>query len=46
MAKFAFVDRGWRKAYMLLDASAEYTKSICHGFLEQWKTYGGTVIGV
>ena len=46
MAKYAFVDRGWRKAYMLLDASAEYTKSICHGFLEQWKTYGGEVIGV
>ena len=28
------------------DASIEYDKSICHGFMEQWKDYGGTVIGV
>ena len=46
MAKYAFVDRGWRNAYLLLDASIEYDKSICHGFMEQWKDYGGTVIGV
>jgi branched-chain amino acid transport system substrate-binding protein len=29
--------RGWRKGYALLDASIEYDKSICHGFLEYWK---------
>jgi hypothetical protein len=46
MAKYAYVDRGWRNAYLLLDASIEYDKSICHGFMEQWKDYGGTVIGV
>jgi branched-chain amino acid transport system substrate-binding protein len=46
MAKYAFHDRGWRNAYLLLDASIEYDKSICHGFMEQWKDYGGTVIGV
>ncbi len=38
--------RGWRKAYGLLDASIEYDKSICHGFLEYWKKLGGEVIGV
>ena len=38
--------RGWRKGYALLDASIEYDKSICHGFLEYWKKLGGEVIGV
>jgi branched-chain amino acid transport system substrate-binding protein len=38
--------RGWRKAYGLLDASIEYDKSICHGFLEYWKKLGGEVVGV
>jgi len=39
-------DRGWRKAYALLDASIEYNKSVCHGFLEYWKKLGGEVVGV
>ncbi len=38
--------RGWRKGYALLDASIEYDKSICHGFLEYWVKLGGEVIGV
>ena len=38
--------RGWRKGYALLDASIEYDKSICHGFLEYWKKLGGEVVGV
>ncbi len=38
--------RGWRKAYGLLDASIEYDKSICDGFLEYWKKLGGEVVGV
>ena len=38
--------RGWRKAYALLDASIEYNKSVCHGFLEYWKKLGGEVVGV
>lgn len=38
--------RGWRKAYAILDASIEYNKSVCHGFLEYWKKLGGEVIGV
>jgi len=46
MAGFAWKELGKRKAYLLLDASIEYDKSICHGFLEQWKDYGGEVIGV
>ena len=39
-------ERGWRKAYALLDASIEYNKSVCHGFLEYWKKLGGEVVGV
>ena len=39
-------ERGWRKAYAILDASIEYNKSVCHGFLEYWKQLGGEVIGV
>jgi branched-chain amino acid transport system substrate-binding protein len=44
-AQYAW-EQGWRKAYGLLDASIEYDKSICHGFLEHWKTLGGEVVGV
>jgi branched-chain amino acid transport system substrate-binding protein len=44
-AKYAW-DQGWRKGYGLLDASIEYDKSICHGFLEYWKKLGGEVVGV
>ena len=44
-AEYAW-DQGWRKAYALLDASIEYDKSICHGFLEHWKKLGGEVVGV
>ncbi len=39
-------ERGWRKGYALLDATIEYDKSICHGFLEYWKKLGGEVVGV
>ncbi len=38
--------RGWKKAYGLLDASSEYDKSICDGFLEYWRKLGGEVVGV
>lgn len=38
--------RGWRKGYALLDATLEYDKSICDGFLEHWSKLGGEVIGV
>jgi branched-chain amino acid transport system substrate-binding protein len=44
-AQYAW-DQGWRKAYALLDASIEYDKSICHGFLEYWVKLGGEVVGV
>lgn len=37
--------RGWRKGYALLDASIEYNKSVCDGFLEYWATLGGTMVG-
>jgi branched-chain amino acid transport system substrate-binding protein len=38
--------RGWRKGYALLDASIEYDKSVCDGFLEQWAKLGGKMVGV
>lgn len=38
--------RGWRKAYALLDASIEYDKSVCDGFLEYWAKLGGEIVGV
>ncbi|MGH6932189.1 MAG: ABC transporter substrate-binding protein [Dongiaceae bacterium] len=37
--------RGWRKAYALLDASIEYDKSVCDGFLEYWVKLGGETVG-
>lgn len=38
--------RGWRKGYALLDASIEYDKSVCHGFMEYWRKLGGEIVGV
>ncbi|MSP82461.1 MAG: ABC transporter substrate-binding protein [Alphaproteobacteria bacterium] len=43
-AAFAW-KQGWRKAYALLDASIEYDKSVCDGFLEHWAKLGGEMIG-
>jgi branched-chain amino acid transport system substrate-binding protein len=37
--------RGWKKAYAILDASIEYDKSVCDGFLEYFTKLGGEIIG-
>ena len=37
--------RGWKTAYALLDASSEYDKSVCDGFLEYFTKLGGKVLG-
>jgi branched-chain amino acid transport system substrate-binding protein len=37
--------RGWKKGYALLDASIEYDKSVCDGFLEYFTKLGGEVLG-
>lgn len=44
-AAFAW-KRGWKTAYALLDASIEYDKSVCDGFLEYFTKLGGKVLGV
>jgi branched-chain amino acid transport system substrate-binding protein len=37
--------RGWKKGYALLDASIEYDKSVCDGFLEYFTKLGGEILG-
>jgi branched-chain amino acid transport system substrate-binding protein len=37
--------RGWKKGYALLDASIEYDKSVCDGFMEHFTKLGGEVVG-
>ena len=42
VAEFAY-SKGWRNAYMLLDTSVDYNKSLCGYFEDRWKMYGGKV---
>ena len=37
MAEWAFNDKGWKSAYVLLDNTISYTKSLCGSFAERWK---------
>lgn len=41
MAEWAYNDKGWRKAYVLLDNTISYTKSLCGSFAERWKELAG-----
>src|SRR5258708_6729678 len=36
MAEWAYKIKGWRKAYVLLDNTISYTKSLCGAFGERW----------
>lgn len=45
MADWAYAQRGARNAYVLLDTSIEYTKSVCAGFEWAWKRNGGAIVG-
>lgn len=45
IAEWAFTKKNWRKAYLLLDSSIEYDKTICEGFRVRWEKLGGEVLG-
>lgn len=44
MADWAY-KQNYRNAYMLVDSTIEYTKSVCAGFDWAWEKNGGTVVG-
>lgn len=41
MADWAARKKGWKTAYVLVDTFIEYDKSLCRGFVEQWKKING-----
>jgi branched-chain amino acid transport system substrate-binding protein len=41
MAEWAYKKKGWRKAYVLLDNTISYTKSLCGSFAERWTELAG-----
>jgi branched-chain amino acid transport system substrate-binding protein len=41
MAEWAYKKKGWRKAYVLLDNTISYTKSLCGSFAERWTEIAG-----
>jgi branched-chain amino acid transport system substrate-binding protein len=45
MAQFAYENKGWHSAYLLVDTSTEYSKGICAGFKTRWQQMGGTLTG-
>lgn len=40
-AEWAFREKGWKTAYVLLDNTIAYTKSLCGSFTERWKELAG-----
>jgi branched-chain amino acid transport system substrate-binding protein len=45
MAEWALGKKGWKNAYVLLDDSIEYDKSVCAGFDWLYPKKGGTIVG-
>lgn len=45
MGQWAYQKRGWKTAYVLLDDSIEYNKSVCAGFDWAYPQLGGTIVG-
>jgi branched-chain amino acid transport system substrate-binding protein len=41
LAEWAFNEKGWRKAYVLLDNTIAYTKSLCASMATRWKELAG-----
>ncbi len=41
LANWAYKQKGWKKAYVLLDNTIAYTKSLCGSFARRWKEIGG-----
>lgn len=45
MAEFAYEAKDFRNAYILLDDTIDYTKTLCAGFEEAWTKLGGKIAG-
>jgi branched-chain amino acid transport system substrate-binding protein len=45
LAEWGYEKKGFRNAYVLLDDSVEYTKSVCAGFDWLFPKKGGTIVG-
>ncbi len=41
LAEWAYNVKGWRNAYVLLDNTISYTKSLCGSFADRWKALAG-----
>lgn len=41
LAEWAFEQKGWKTAYVLLDNTIAYTKSLCGSFSKRWKEVAG-----
>lgn len=41
LAEWAFEQKGWKSAYVLLDNTIFYTKSLCGSFASRWKQLAG-----
>jgi len=45
MAEWGFKRKGWKTAYVLLDETVEYNKSVCAGFDWMMQKIGGKILG-
>jgi branched-chain amino acid transport system substrate-binding protein len=45
LAEFAYREKGWRNAYVIMDTIVEYFKSLCANFKIRWQELGGTIVG-
>ena len=41
LAEWAYEQKGWKTAYVLLDNTIAYTKSLCGSFSQRWKELAG-----
>ncbi|WP_176038561.1 ABC transporter substrate-binding protein [Brucella tritici] len=41
LAEWAYNDQNWRSAYVLLDNTVSFTKSLCGSFSQRWKELAG-----
>jgi branched-chain amino acid transport system substrate-binding protein len=39
------MEKGWERAYVLLDTSVDYNKQVCAGFRERYGELGGEIVG-
>lgn len=45
LAEWAYNEKGYRSAYVMLDTTLEYHKQVCSGFTDRWEELGGKVSG-